>query len=84
MKPVFSAWKRLYKVASFSKGGALPAKPYALYVLPTPVFGVILGTGVMFIQAMADCPLRCAANTMLIVFAWTCAEGFLPKEEASA
>ncbi len=80
MKPVFSAWKRLYKMTAFSKSG-MPAKPYALYVLPTPVFGTILGSAVLFIQAMADCPLRCAANTALLALVWVAAEGFLPKEE---
>ena len=80
MRPVFSAWRRLCSVAKFSKGGALPARPFALYVLQTPVYGVIFATAAAAIHALADCPLRCAANTSCVILMWACAGGYLPSE----
>jgi len=76
-RPAFSEWRARLKAIKFSKGAETPAHPFVLYVMPTPVYGVMLGTAAIMIHAMADCPLRCGANTSLIFLSWACIGGFL-------
>ncbi len=80
LAPVFSMWKRLYRATRFTKPADLPAKPVALFVLPAPVFCILMTVLATFIHGFGDCPLRSAA--VLVQFYATLAilPGFLPSE----
>ncbi len=90
LKPVFSAWRELYQATRFARASQLPAKPVLLFVLPAPVFCLLMTVVATFIHGFGDCPLRSAAVLVLFFVVLAAMPGFLPlyalssKEEKHA
>ena len=78
--PLARAWHRLYRYALFAPPDQTPAKPFALYCLPSPVFGVLLAATATLVHAFGDCPLRSPACLSIFLVSLACAEGFLPRD----
>ena len=83
LSPVVSEWKRLYRDTRFAKSTGLPAKPVALFVLPAPVFCVLMTALATFVHGFGDCPFRSAAVLVLFYISLAAAPGFLPADEDS-
>ena len=79
LSPIYSDWKRLYRATRFAKAADLPAKPVALFVLPAPVFCILMTTVATFIHGFGDCPLRSAAVLIQFYIVLAALPGFIPK-----
>ena len=78
--PVFRAWKYLLQLVRFAKTSKLPPKPIVLFVLPSPVFCLLLSALAVAIHAFMDCPLRTPAILVLVYTTLAAAPGFLPRK----
>ena len=79
LKPVFAAWRRLYRDIRFVRASQLPAKPVLLFILPAPVFCLLMTVVATFIHGFGDCPLRSAAVLVLFFVVLSSMTGFLPR-----
>jgi O-antigen ligase len=78
--PVFRAWKYLLQLVRFAKTSKLPPKPIVLFVLPSPVFCLLLSPLAVAIHASLDCPLRTPAILVLVYTTLAAIPGFLPRK----
>ncbi len=79
--PTFGRWGRLVRMTRFSRVAAGIPRPRALYVLPPPVLGILLGALAVAVHAFGDCPLRSPAVLSAVLCALACADGFMAKDE---
>lgn len=79
LAPVYFGWKQLIKECRFKKGKDLPPKPVQVFVLPAPVFIILVTILATFIHAFSDCPLRSPAILMLYFVSMAALPGFMPK-----
>ena len=76
--PIGRAWNRLMKAARFLPAKDAPPRPYAFFVLPAPVFCILLTALATLIHAFGDCPLRSPAVLTLFFVSLAAMPGFLP------
>ena len=77
--PVGRAWRELIKRTRFMKKRDLPAKPVAIFVLPAPVFCILVAEICALIHAFGDCPFRSPAIMTLFFVSLAAMQGFMPK-----
>ena len=77
--PTVKVWKGLVRLAAFSKSGARPPKPIAVFSLPAGAFAILCAVAATMIHALADCPLRSPAVLSLFFVSLAAADGFLPN-----
>ena len=78
--PVGRAWRELLKRTKFLKKRDLPAKPVAIFVLPAPVFCILIAEICVLIHAFGDCPFRSPAIMTLFFVSLAAMQCFLPKK----
>lgn len=78
--PVGRTWRELLKRTRFMKKQDLPARPVAIFVLPAPVFCMIVASLCALIHAFGDCPFRSPAIMTLFFVSLAAMQGFLPKK----
>lgn len=76
--PIGRAWSKLMKATRFMSAKARPPRPMAFFVLPAPVFCILLTTLATLIHAFGDCPMRSPAVLSLFFISLAAMTGFLP------
>lgn len=76
--PIAKAWKVLMKATRFLSKKDAPPRPVAFFVLPAPVFCILLTALATLIHAFGDCPLRSPAVLTLFFVSLAAMPGFLP------
>ncbi len=77
--PLGKMWRALMMAVRFTPPKEQPAKPHAIFVLPAPVFCILMTALSTFIHAFADCPLRSPAVLTLFFVSLAAIDGFLPR-----
>ena len=77
--PVFLQWRDMLRDLRFKKTKELPPHPVAVFVLPAPVFFILMTVLATFIHAFGDCPLRSCAVLDLFFISLAALPGFMPK-----
>ncbi len=77
--PLGRMWKALMGSIRFIKPKDQPPHPHAIFVIPAPVFCILMVTLATLVHAFADCPLRSPAVLTLFFVALAAMDGFLPK-----
>ena len=78
--PVAGAWREMLKRTRFMKKRDLPAKPVAIFVLPAPVFCIIVACLCALVHAFGDCPFRSPAIMTLFFVSLAAMEGYMPRK----
>lgn len=76
--PVAKVWSALVQSVRFMKPKDRPPRPVKLFVLPAPVFFIILAAMATFVHSMGDCPFRSPAVLTLFFVMLAALPGFLP------
>ena len=76
--PTCRAWGGLIKLTKMMKKRELPAKPVAIFILPAPVFCIMVAELCALIHAFGDCPFRSPAILTLFFVALPAMQGFMP------
>ena len=74
--PLFGHWKRMLKIAHFTKGKDLP-KPTALFCVPAVAVGVLIAAAANLVHAFGDCVFRSPAVLSQFLLLLAAVEGFL-------
>ena len=77
--PLGRIWRALMAAVRFTPPKQQPAKPLAIFVLPAPVFCILLAATATFIHGFGDCPFRSPAVLMLFYAMLAAMDGFLPR-----
>ena len=77
--PLGRIWKALMTAIRFTPPREQPAKPHAIFVLPAPVFCILMTSVATFIHGFADCPFRSPAVLSLFYISLAAMDGFLPR-----
>ena len=77
--PLGRIWRALMAAVRFTPPKQQPAKPLAIFVLPAPVFCILLAAAATFIHGFGDCPFRSPAVLMLFYAMLAAMDGFLPR-----
>ena len=77
--PLGRIWRALMAAVRFTPPKQQPAKPLAIFVLPAPVFCILLAAVATFIHGFGDCPFRSPAVLMLFYAMLAAMDGFLPR-----
>ena len=75
--PVFRRWRELVRESRFNRKQAKLPKPIALFILPAPVFVLLLTALATLVHAFGDCPLRSCAVLALFYVLLAAMPGFL-------
>ena len=78
--PVGRAWGEMLKRTRFMKKRDLPARPVAIFVLPAPVFCILVADICALVHAFGDCPFRSPAIMTLFFVSLAAMQGFMPKK----
>ena len=78
--PVGRAWRRMARNTRFMKPKNLPPKPVQVFVLPAPVFCLLVAATCTLVHAFGDCPLRSPAVLTLFLVTLAAMPGFLPEK----
>lgn len=78
--PIARAWYRMAKDTRFMKRRDLPPKPVQIFILPAPVFCILISAIATLIHSFGDCPLRSPAVLMLFFVSLAALPGFMPKK----
>lgn len=74
-----SAWQALAKATRFAKPKDLPPKPVQLFVMPAPVFFIVVAAVATIVHGFGDCPFRSPAVLSLFFVSLAAAQGYIPK-----
>ena len=77
--PLGRIWSALVNSIRFTPPKEQPPKPVSLFVLPAPVFCILMAAIATFIHGFGDCPLRSPAVLTLFYVELAAMDGFLPK-----
>ncbi|MBO7483332.1 MAG: O-antigen ligase family protein [Kiritimatiellae bacterium] len=77
--PLGRVWKALLTAVRFTPPKEQPAKPHAIFVLPAPVFCILMTALATFVHGFGDCPLRSPAVLTLFFVSLAAMDGFLPR-----
>ena len=75
-RTVMASWRMEYLSYRFVKSEQTPVSPIAVYCVSAPVFWTLIGTAVMMLHALGDCPLRGTAILATLLVSVTSAMGF--------
>ena len=78
--PIGHAWRRMARDTRFLKPKDLPPKPVQIFVLPAPVFCLLVALVCTLVHAFGDCPLRSPAVLTLFFATLAAMPGFLPEK----
>ena len=79
LRPLCRAWKRLLREARFSTSSKRLPRPLQIFVLPAPVFCILMSLIATLLHAFGDCILRSASVLTLFFVLLAALVGFLPK-----
>ena len=82
--PLGRIWKALMASVRFTPPKDQPAKPHAIFVLPAPVFCILMTALATFIHGFGDCPFRSPAVLTLFFVSLAALDGFLPRLKTEA
>lgn len=77
--PVFRQWGVMFKAVRFLPSKEQPPRPMQLFVLPAPVFCILMGATATIIHAFGDCPLRSPAVLTLFFTSLAAMDGYMPR-----
>ena len=77
--PVLIQWRDMVRDLRFKKPKELPPRPITIFVLPAPVFFILMTALATFVHAFGDCPLRSCAVLDLFFISLAALPGFMPK-----
>ncbi len=76
--PLGAVWRALMSSVRFTPPKEQPAKPHAIFVLPAPVFCILMTSLATLIHGFGDCPFRSPAVLSLFFISLASIDGFLP------
>ena len=76
--PIARQWGDLLKAARFMSPKQRPPLPLQVFVLPAPVFAILLAAVATLIHAFGDCPLRSPAILSMLFVSLASMRGFMP------
>lgn len=76
--PLGKMWRALMSMIRFTPPKEQPPKPVSIFVLPAPVFCILMTALATFIHGFGDCPLRSPAVLTLFFASLAAMDGFLP------
>lgn len=79
--PVLDGWRGAARRARFSRRASRLPRPRAVYALPAPTLGVLLGCAAVAVHAFGDCPLRSPAVLCTALVLLACADGHFRFDE---
>ena len=79
--PLGAKWRLLIDTVRFTPVKKQPPRPLSVFVLPPPVFCILIAATGTLIHAFADCPLRSPAVLSLFFIELAAMDGFLPHIE---
>ena len=77
--PLGRMWRALLSVVRFTPPKEQPPPPVAIFVIPAPVFCILMTATATFLHGFGDCPLRSPAVLMLFFCELAAMDGFLPR-----
>ena len=77
--PIGRIWKDLINVYRFTPPKEQPPQPIQIFVVPAPVFCIVMAAVATLIHAFGDCVLRSPAILSLFIVSLATIDGFLPK-----
>ena len=77
--PIGRIWKDLISAYRFTPPKEQPPQPMQIFVVPAPVFCIVMATVATLIHAFGDCVLRSPAILSLFIVSLASIDGFLPK-----
>ena len=77
--PIGRIWKEMVDLYRFSPPKEQPPQPIQLFVVPAPVFCIVMAAVATLIHAFGDCPMRSPAVLSLFIVSLTTIDGFLPR-----
>ena len=76
--PVTRQWGDLLKAARFLQPKQRPPMPLQVFVLPAPVFAIMLASIATLVHGFGDCPLRSPAILSVFFVSLAAMRGFMP------
>lgn len=76
--PVFGKLRKMAALVRFIPTKDQPPKPVSLFIVPAPVFCILMTAAATLIHGFGDCPLRSPAVLTLFFVSLASIDGFLP------
>lgn len=77
--PVVRQWRAMAQAVRFLPSKEQPAQPVQLFVLPAPVFCILLGATATVIHSFGDCAMRSPAVLVLFFASLAAMPGYMPR-----
>ncbi|MBQ2625765.1 MAG: O-antigen ligase family protein [Kiritimatiellae bacterium] len=77
--PIGKVWKQLINAYRFTPPKEQPPQPIQIFVVPAPVFCIVMAAVATIIHAFGDCIFRSPAVLSLFFVSLAAMDGFLPK-----
>ena len=77
--PIGRIWKELINAYRFTPPKERPPQPIQIFVIPAPVFCIVMAAVATMIHAFGDCPLRSPAILSLFLVSLAAIDGYLPR-----
>ena len=77
--PIGKIWKDLISAYRFTPPKDQPPQPMQIFVVPAPVFCIVMAAIATLIHAFGDCVLRSPAILSLFIVSLATIDGFLPR-----
>jgi len=81
--PGYKIWTALVDIYRFTPPKEQPPRPLKIFVIPAPVFCILLTAVATLIHAFGDCPLRSPAVLSLLLVSLAIIDGYLPRLKKS-
>ena len=82
--PLSRTWRALIELYRFTPPKEQPPQPIQIFVIPAPVFCILLTAVATLIHAFGDCPLRSPAVLSLFLVSLATIDGYLPRLKKSS
>ena len=82
--PLGRTWRALIELYRFTPPKEQPPQPIQIFVIPAPVFCILLTAVATLIHAFGDCPLRSPAVLSLFLVSLATIDGYLPRLKKSS
>ena len=77
--PIGRIWKELINAYRFTPPKEQPPQPIQIFVIPAPVFCILMAAVATLIHAFGDCPMRSPAILSLFLVSLAAIDGYLPR-----
>ncbi len=77
--PIGKVWRALVAAYRFTPPKDQPPQPMQIFVLPAPVFCILMAAVATFIHGFGDCPLRSPAVLSLFFVSLATIDGYMPR-----